>query len=177
MASTAELEDASSWVNTSYQIPTDAYVKFYMLIGEAIAIWSMVESSLARILQATIKSQYPDAAFAGVQSLSSFRSKIDFISAALEAAFPDHEILQEWKSLFNKLSRKNNRRNSIAHCTVYYDHNSHSPDRKFLIPQKINGTPKQNCLYQSDLSKIKHSFYELYMECFRFADKINSLQR
>lgn len=131
VATEEQARDRESWVNTSHEIPVDAYVEFFVSLGEGIAAWSIVEYSLYNIADMCIQPSRGDALLSAFHSLTTFRTKLDFTNAAVLRSLTDEKIENEWAPLYNKLVKKSRKRNAMAHCEVYYDHNEPSMNRKY----------------------------------------------
>ncbi|MHA7871685.1 MAG: hypothetical protein ACX939_04980 [Hyphococcus sp.] len=169
MATEEQLNDAKSWINNSYEIPVEPYVNFFVALGEGIAAWSILEHSLFHVAAVSIESQNGAALFSAYNNLATFRTKLDFVNAAVIQSFGPKKIQEEWTPLYNKLLKKSKKRNAMAHCQVYYDHNEPSLKRKYFIPAEISKGATGKRLYRDDLVSIKKSFDRLSRDCFDFA--------
>jgi len=172
LATSEELKDKNSWVNNEYEVPTKAYIEFFMALGEGTAAWALLEGALVTILHGATRPIHRGAISAGYNALATFRTKLDFVDATVRSTFADASLIEEWSTLFNKLTKKNKKRNAMAHGTVYYDHNAASLNRKYFVPATVSGDISDKRLYASDLKAIKNSFERLRAKCLEFSQEV-----
>ena len=161
IATSEELGDSNSWVNTTYQWPQDPYDDICRELAQAMFAWGSVESSLFTIFATSLQSANKDVSAATWYSLESFRARREITDATHKnsglAGFDE----DRWKKLLERSRRRSTARNFIAHGQLFYEHTVKDPARKFFvsIPKLDSGIDKRN--YASDIKSVKESFTTL----------------
>ena len=93
-------------------------VDLYYAVGEAIYQWGLIENEVGRSFSIVVSGglfSTIGSSRASIAKIQSFRSRLEVVDAAISAyALPD-ELRDKWVSLHDKLGKKNNSRNELAH--------------------------------------------------------------
>ena len=170
IATSEELEDKNSWVNTGFEYPIEAYKNFFLRYGEAMAAWADVEMRLFSIYAFTIKSPEYRSLSASFIGLLGFRQKLDVTDAVMKNS---EEVVYnevEWGDIYNQCQKKSSQRNFLAHGTVYYDHVHPKETRRFFLS---TGGATESRKYESELRVVRDSFMELGGRMVSFWSSLN----
>jgi hypothetical protein len=122
----------------------DEAQQFYAALGKAISQWQHVESALVITFTALTGSNSPRSSVvnAAFHSLISFKAKLDMVDTAFKtAAFMsprESALLPEWKTLRNRISKRSDRRNELAHFSMIRSESRKPGYRFHLSPNAIN---------------------------------------
>jgi hypothetical protein len=167
VATDDEIRNKSSWVNTGFDWPRDAYQEICYEASQAIYAWSRVELTLFGIYTKSIKSTSQMGAQATWSALDSFRARREITSAAhivSGLAGYDQEALEK---LSERCRKKSLRRNQIAHGQLFYDHKEPQTSRKFFISTvKIGPLSRKD--YTSDARALSAAFMQLTSDLFAY---------
>jgi len=161
LATSEELDDKSSWVNTDFSYPEGAYRTFFAAIGECVAAWASVENSLFPVFVFSLKSSEQRSASAVFYSTIGFRAKLSMTAAAIKNSKSVQFDADEWENIYEESVKKASQRNRIAHGTIFYDHSNPKDARKFFIASSDSSKGLKSRLYQSDLENVRDNFVEL----------------
>lgn len=161
IATGAELADAKSWINNSYQWDQSWQDLICQRLGEALASWASVESELLRLYLGAIGAADGRAAISAWDSLQSPRALIDMTNAAVCAMDTKKVDLEVWDKINKDLIRKLTRRNRVAHCQIYYDHNAKTPDRKMFLGSHKQTKGIDEPIYSFELVDMRRVFMAL----------------
>jgi len=90
---------------------------FYFAVGFAITQWQQVELALTQLFTLLLKSD-ARATSAAFNSVLSFRTKLAMVRSAAAVQLKDNPLLDECISLCNRLEKKAQKRNQLAHFMV-----------------------------------------------------------
>ncbi|MDE2005238.1 MAG: hypothetical protein KGI51_01625 [Rhodospirillales bacterium] len=162
---------------TPYQVKT-----FYAAVGQAIAAWQNVEAALYEVYRASTGARRPGAEAAAFFAVASARAKLTLTSAAVEfAALGEPEALKGWSALRNRVGKKTNRRNDIAHAAVWILFHEKRRERKiYLGPNAMDtrgatrkgGSQDTEPLTLKRLQAYENDFRELAADLLNFARNI-----
>jgi len=97
---------------------------FYEELGRAVAYWGQVEGQISSIFS-RLMGRSPErykAANIALNTVLSFDAKLAMTHAAVTSLLAHAEdALADWNPLKNKASRRNDRRNELAHFGVVFD--------------------------------------------------------
>ena len=161
IATNAELSDAKSWINNSYQWDQRWQDIICQRLGEALASWTSVELELLQLYLEAIKPKDGRAAMGAWDSLQSPRALIDMTNAAVCVVNDQKADLNVWDKINVDLIKKLIRRNQIAHCQIYYDHNAKTPDRKMFLGSHKQTKGIDQRIYPSELVDMRQVFMTL----------------
>ena len=100
--------------------PEEEETRFYAALGRTISQWQEVEAALSRIFCDLANPQAGSIANVAFHTVLSFDSKLGMTHAAVGLGVNDVGRA-EWSPLHNRASRRNDRRNQLAHFMVAYD--------------------------------------------------------
>jgi hypothetical protein len=161
IASTEEILDAKSWINTSYEWHQEWQDLICRRLGEALASWTSVEWGLLQLYLEAIKPKDGRAAVGAWDSLQSPRALIDMTNAAVCVMDNKKADLEVWGKINVDLIKKLSRRNQIAHCQIYYDHNAKAPERKMFLGSHKQTKGIDERIYSSELVDMRQVFVAL----------------
>lgn len=162
--------------------PADApleeeYEKVYTELGRAITKWQSVEAELARTFtSATAGGNY--ASNVAFHTILSFDSKLTMTTAVITFVYRDDpQLHEEWNNLRNRLARRNDKRNRLAHFAISCSSENSSGHRVHLRPNvadmraafRWKGEPPK--IFQSDLVTIGMSFDEVASALKHFRER------
>lgn len=104
-------------------VPEEAYMK---ALGEAIAMWQAVESTLCRVYVDLVQPRDWLSTSKGFFAVQNFRDKLGMVSAVAEdiaarlvANGTPWDMAAEWDALKTKVHKASLRRNKMAHLNVW----------------------------------------------------------
>lgn len=149
------------------------YEKFFTAYGECFSAWSGVEVNLLLIFVFLLKSSDYDPAASAFYSTTGFRAKLDMVDAVVKSSKQvDESALKRWCEIHQTARRASQRRNQLAHDTVYYGRQFEREDRKLFIGDPR--TPFSSArLYVHDLKNIREAFSTLSTELFAFWQRLS----
>jgi len=160
-------------------LPADVEQRlFYEELGRAVAYWQAVEGQVSSIFS-RIMGRTPEsyrAANIALNTVLSFRTKLAMTHAAVTSLLAQSEdALAEWSPLKNRASRRNDRRNELAHFGVVFDPKAKPGDRYRLQPSIWNMREHQRWAGSSpptrtvrEIHAVGQSFLKLSMDLRRF---------
>lgn len=165
-----ELGAKSSATNSSDPLPKDIHNAFLQEHGRALAAWALTEYALISILSTCIAPKNDHVFREIFDSISSARTKLDLCEAAVCAATQDADVLDAWKKLRHKYTKKMKKRNVLAHGATYYDPAAKADSRKFFISVSPTNAQKDQRLYVSDINDVTSGFIRLLQQCLTFSN-------
>ncbi|MGI0015572.1 MAG: hypothetical protein ACREBU_19320 [Nitrososphaera sp.] len=144
------------------------YERFYTAYGECFSAWSGVELNLLAIFVFLLNSPDYEAASSAFYSTTGFRAKLEMVNATVNnSKRVAEEDLKAWRNIYETTSKSSQRRNQLAHNTVYFGRQSDKEQRKMFIGHPR--TPYESSrLHVHDLKQIRDSFASLGGEIFSF---------
>jgi hypothetical protein len=151
---------------------------FYEELGRAVAYWGQVEGQVAvifsRIMGRTTQSYR--AANIALNTVLSFRTKLDMTHGAVTSLLAhSDDALAEWNTLKKTASRRNDRRNELAHFGVVSDPKGKPGYRYRLQPHIWNMREHQRWAGRlppartvCEIHVVGQSFIKLAMDLRRF---------
>jgi hypothetical protein len=177
----------------------EEFEPYYTAIGRALTTWGQLEDALCRVYCHTISTNsYP--ARAGFWVVESFRAKLGMTDAVVSARFSrTADIATEWNALHNRLLKKNQTRNALAHGSVinqsytkpktkkkeretFFAPFYWKGDRIFKIADSFakhgvyDGRP-DNRMYLKDIEQAEDGFRKATDRLSELSDRIYELQR
>ena len=161
VATSDEIEDKDSWINTKYQIPHGQYDSFCHALGEAMFGWGKVESELYAIFAISLGASDYRPMHAAWFAVDSFRARLDMVNRVHNVAHLDGAAMETWNKLVDRCRKKSARRNALAHGQLYYEHNALKESRKFFVatPSPKGTIDRRDYLY--DVMQLKRAFLGL----------------
>ena len=145
----------------------EEYIEFYVAYGEAMAVWASVEQNLFAVFHFhTAPQEY--AVGPGIYwTLQGFQARLDITAAAVVASGRQAEHLQEWKKISEKLKRKSQSRNKLAHYAPCYGRPREGMGRTMFLGNPKN--PISDSVFKKhDLEQLAASFDSLAQETIMF---------
>lgn len=171
IATTKELEDRTSWVNTSYQWNQEWQDNICQRLGEAVVSWALIESRLSQLYHHAITPDDLRSATWAWQSIHSAGALVDMADSALRGMENNTIDEKEWRTLLKKVKRQVTKRNRIAHCQIFYDHSARSESKKMFVTSPYQAEGVNRRFYSSDLDAMRARFQETAEELFSFLQK------
>lgn len=142
-------------------------------IGAAISGWANVERALCQVFLYAIgapnNTVHTFTAAAAFNSILSFKTKMQITETALLVSYRGEPILDEWKTLRNRIERKEKMRNFLAHCALV------STDSGYAV--SVAGLyihPNRARLHSlSDVKRITDAINECWAEITIFVDRLS----
>jgi hypothetical protein len=162
--------------------PDDAQIsKFFEVLGRAVSLWQLVETSLYEVYERALAPRHPGAAAAGFHAIQTFQMKLTVTDAAVRFALLDHsELIDEWQKPRRDADAKSARRNQFVHLSTWIMYNEESPnDRIRLEPQMFDtrhrasgSRDKSPKLRMTEITEISEKFEPLSGKLRSFSQKI-----
>jgi hypothetical protein len=155
---------------------------FYAAIGETLVQWQLVEAALAEIFCWSMGAGPFAAANMAFHTIQSFDSKLGMTHSALVSLLASTPYLAEWNALRNKASRRNDRRNHIAHFSMAIDLSRRPGYRYHLKPNFFDFRAAHKwgdhppTINRCQLVAIGRSFATLSTQFRDFARKVASMR-
>ena len=150
----------------SLEKPTsDEWHLFMSAVGEAVAMWQLVEIAVIFLFLDAVKGTDKRATSAAFHSIAGFRNRLDMTDAALRQVIKEPSEIEEWEKTYKRLLKKSRRRNAIAHSVVGFDPKENAGKRLFLVDGLVD--PKKNPvgaiaggarIYRKELLEMRDSF-------------------
>ena len=142
----------------------------YLAVGRAIENWSWVETNLALLLKAMIRSPGRRLVGPAFHAVTNFRDKLKVVDEVATRTLSGKR-LSNWNTLKNKISRKSERRNQIAHFSTVI-HGKSAPLEARLHPYwaitKWTSAAKGDGFTAADIENLAKAFIDLSQEILRF---------
>ncbi|MBV5257497.1 hypothetical protein FLX56_03550 [Synechococcus moorigangaii CMS01] len=172
IASQQELEDKSSWANTTYQWPQRPFDEFCMAIGQALIAWAQLENRLEAVFTISLQTSSSESAHAVWASLSGFRARLDVTDGALKVNSPSSQIQERWSKIKERCRKKSLRRNDLAHGTMFYEHTNPTISKRFFLSSPDEGGSIAKRTYTSDAIQLRDAFHSISIELYELWDEI-----
>jgi hypothetical protein len=164
--------------------PDDDQIEdFYAAVGHAIAAWQLVESELCAVHHVATFPGIPGAMYAAFHAIQTFNMKLAMTDMAVRFVLYDQEELRtEWARLKQRLTKKNEKRNHLAHFMVYtYFEASSKNDNIKIKPQyfdtrfqkNVRGDPPEYRV--TEIDEIADSFNRLRKKVSAFAQRLHAV--
>jgi hypothetical protein len=151
---------------------------FYEELGRAVAYWQQVEGQVSAIFSRIMgrTSESYRAANIALNIVLSFSTKLAMTHAAVTSLLGQSEdALAEWNPLKSRASRRNDRRNELAHFGVIFDPKGKPGNRYRLQPNIWNMRDHQRWAGSSpptrtvcQIHAVGQSFLKLSIDLRRF---------
>jgi hypothetical protein len=112
----------------------DEREKFYAAIGRSLTLWQDVESRLGFIFAEAMGIGGSLAGNRAFYSIINSDSKLTMTNAALNGAGYSEVCMAAWRPISNKATRRNKRRNTLAHFMLEFDAGRRAGYRYHLRP-------------------------------------------
>jgi hypothetical protein len=116
--------------------------QFYYFFGAAMAAWQDVELFVAMLYCHLVSPNHKATLFASLYEVYSFRSRLKMLDVAFEHRYPS--LVPDWGKLSKKVSTKSQRRNALAHRTVYFDPAIKQTNRQLFLGQSMLTVPRSS---------------------------------
>ena len=156
-------------------------------IGAATSTWQMVEFGLYQIYEYLLAPSQKRVAAAIFYAVVAFQGRLNMVDAAMAERFPDNPLLEGWQKLSKKISRRSQKRNTMAHNVLYFEPAQKEGRRLYLAPplsrpdkfntrafykaDKLNIDQAEK-LHGKEIDEVWESFMELQGEIFRFLQNV-----
>jgi hypothetical protein len=107
-------------------------------LGKAITIWQMVEGALSEVFCNLIGARFREAANMAFFSILSFETKLAMTHAAARSAIGATPLWNEWTPIRNRASKRNDRRNQLAHFMLAFDGSKRAGYRFHIRPSAFD---------------------------------------
>jgi hypothetical protein len=101
------------------ELPPEAVAaenEIFLAIGSALDSWMKVEQHLAHVFSICMNSENSLPAHKAYWAVFSFQSRLDMVHAAVQVRlFHEEQLLGQWNSMYNRLTRRAKKRNKVAH--------------------------------------------------------------
>jgi len=112
--------------------------RFYAALGKAITQWVFVEAAVGFIFSNPIGLTERTAKNLAFYTIIDFKTKLDLTDSAIDGSTAAAPLRDEWKSLYNKATKRNKRRNYLAHYMAGFDQAKRAGYRWHLRPSAFN---------------------------------------
>lgn len=139
---------------------------FYYELGLTITQWASVENAFQHVFTSSFKTY--DAALAlSFNAIENFRSKLLVAEAAFSVNLNKAQYF-EWQGLYNKLRKRSQRRNQLAHRFVL-NRPLEKPGRRIVLLEKHSWSDP---IGVRDMVLLRYAFFGLSNQLLNFADRI-----
>ena len=160
----AEIEDAASWTNTSYDWPQTQFDELCSAVGQALVAWAALERWLFAIYMASLQSASPNSASSIWDIQTGFRMRLNMTH---ESLLKNHNLAinaNKWEKLKDRCRKKSLRRNALAHGTMFYEHSNKSLSKRFFIATIKTTGPLEPRIHTSDALSFRDAFISISEE-------------
>lgn len=157
-------------------------IEFYATLGHAITTWAHVEQALYTVYFNAVGSPdslAPSAAFFSIINFTAKLKMVDSVMIFRYQSYPD--VLERWRDVRNKLERRANRRNILAHWQLIINAADGSMSHR-LTPHLFDPNPFKRgkdrpYLSVQDIHEIDLKFRECRRELSELADYLEQTPR
>ena len=155
-----------------YTIPTDASRDpYYLAVGRCLEKWAWVETNLALLMMGLMRHRRGNLVGAAFHSAVSFRAKLKMVDAIAQQTLAG-QWLQNWDKLRDRIRRRSEKRNQIAHFHLMGHGKPTAPLEMRLHPYwsitRNLPAPKNEGLTAEQLHQRADLFTELSFEVLEF---------
>lgn len=154
---------------------------FYIELARAIVEWANVEHCLSLLVHICVENNERETLDNGFYSIENFRSKLQFVSTLIKTKFKEHECLENWKNIEERVITLSAKRNKLVHFRFTVFQQNKEGKRYALIPFlmeiDINKPPPQkNVLFLPDIIQIRYDFFQIWKDLIYYRDALLRIQ-